>query len=194
MVTLSTRPYDRDRYGSGGGESYRPGRSPPPRVDSFRNRSPPRRPPPADFYIPTSGRPVRPRSRSPPFRRRSRSPRGFRNGDNGAWRERQRSPPRRAFSPRGDDYRRPRSPVRDTRGDRYGRSPPRPVRERSPLPLKRSREVSPAGSRGMRSPPPMKRERLVSPPRRYEQPRSRAQRYSDKAALVALHSTVHSDD
>lgn len=45
------------------------------------------------------------------------------------------------------------------------RSPLRAPRDRSPLPLKRGREISPAGSRGRRSPPPQKRERLASPPR-----------------------------
>ncbi|KAF2491604.1 hypothetical protein BU16DRAFT_530082 [Lophium mytilinum] len=161
---------DRDRDRRDDRYTYRPGRSPPPR-DSYRARSPPRRPlPVADTYVP-GNRPARPRSRSPGFRRRSRSPpRGE------SWRARPRSPMRRAYSPRRDDYRndnRGRSPRREY--ESYGRSP-RPVRERSPLPLKRPRDISPARSRGMRSPPPAKRERIESPPARgrYEEPRSRA--------------------
>ncbi|CAE7195372.1 hypothetical protein P3342_009865 [Pyrenophora teres f. teres] len=174
------RERDRDRRDDRYSNTYRP-RSPgprprsPPRGDSYRARSPPPRrgsPPPrrgspirrgiasADTYVP-GGRSSRPRSRSPAFRRRSRSPR---RDDN--WRARPRSPPRRAFSPRRDDYRseRVRSPPRRDRDrdqyDSYTRSP-RP-RERSPLP--RERDVSPARSRGVRSP---------VRPSRYEEPRSR---------------------
>lgn len=165
-----------DRYSN----TYRPRsprpRSRSPRVDSYRARSPARRssPPPrrgspprrglasADTYTPGgNSRPARPRSRSPAFRRRSRSPR---RDDN--WRARPRSPPRRNFSPRRDDYRneRARSPRRDGY-DSYTRSP-RP-RDRSPPP--RTREASPARSRGMRSP---------VRPSRYEEPRSRVNRYA----------------
>lgn len=136
----------------GRGESYRPGGS---------RRSPPPRVPPSDSYIPSS-RAGRPRSRSPDsYRRRSRSPRR----DGGSWRERARSPPRRAYSPpRADTYRRDardRSPRRERYDDRerYPRSPPR--RERTPL--RRSRDASPAGSRGLRSPPRS----------RYDEPKSR---------------------
>ncbi|KAF2840302.1 hypothetical protein M501DRAFT_1002628 [Patellaria atrata CBS 101060] len=158
------RPYDRDRYGSGAGESYRPARSPP--------RRPP--PPAGDTYVPDSRRAPRTRSRSPEYRRRSRSPPRNLYRDTGTYRARERSPPpRREFSPRREDYRgtyrneyregRGRSPIRETR---YARSPVR-TRERSPVapPLKRSRDVSPVGSRGMRSPAPSKRERHVSPRR-----------------------------
>ncbi|KAF2182701.1 hypothetical protein K469DRAFT_728332 [Zopfia rhizophila CBS 207.26] len=161
------RERDRDRRDDRYSNMYRP-RSPGPRIDSYRStRSPPRRGPlAADTYTPAS-RAVRPRSRSPTFRRRSRSPR---RDDADRWRARPRSPPRRAYSPRRDDYRsdRGRSPRRDGY-DSYTRSP-RP-RDRSPLP--RERELSPARSRGMRSPPRVKRE---SPPRssRYEESRSRA--------------------
>ncbi|KAF2810722.1 uncharacterized protein BDZ99DRAFT_475616 [Mytilinidion resinicola] len=171
---------DRDRDPRDDRYTYRPGRSPPPR-DSYRARSPPRRPlPVADTYVP-GNRPARPRSRSPGFRRRSRSPpRGE------SWRARPRSPMRRAYSPRRDDYRndtRARSPPR-REYESYRRSP-RPVRERSPLPLKRPRDISPARSRGMRSPPPAKRERIESPPARgrYDEPRSRAATYVDFDAV-----------
>lgn len=136
------------------GDTYRAGRSPPP-----RRGSPPRRGlASADTYTP-GGRSSRPRSRSPAFRRRSRSPR---RDDN--WRARPRSPPRRNFSPRRDDFRgdRARSPRRDAY-DSYTRSP-RP-RERSPPP--REREASPARSRGVRSP---------VRPSRYDEPRSRVNR------------------
>jgi hypothetical protein len=147
--------------------TYRP-RSPGPRIDSYRastrDRSPPRggvsR---ADTYTPGGGRSSRPRSRSPAaFRRRSRSPRR----DDDRWRaSRPRSPPRRAFSPRRDDYRndRARSPPR-REYDSYTRSP---RRDRSPPPL-RERDPSPARSRAARSPPRASR---------YDEPRSRAQRY-----------------
>ncbi|OAL55565.1 hypothetical protein IQ07DRAFT_171588 [Pyrenochaeta sp. DS3sAY3a] len=141
-----------------------------PRGDSYRvGRSPPRRSiAAADTYTP-GGRSSRPRSRSPAFRRRSRSPR---RDDN--WRARPRSPPRRGYSPRRDDRRddtyrgeRARSPRRDGYHS-YPRSP-RP-RERSPH---RERDISPARSRGIRS--PMR-------PSRYDEPRSRptspARRYS----------------
>ncbi|KAK7524780.1 hypothetical protein IWZ03DRAFT_33114 [Phyllosticta citriasiana] len=186
------RERDRDRRPGGeryapGASTYRPGRSPPPR-DSYRStRSPPRRPPPADTYVPASSRMARPRSRSPAFRRRSRSPRGgYMRPESDTWR-RPRSPPRREYSPRRefsprpgrfDDRRdtRPRSPPREFISDRYDRRSPPRIRERSPPPLKRSRDVSPVGSRG-RSPPPAKRERLASPPlraSRYEEPRPRA--------------------
>lgn len=137
------------------GDTYRAGRSPPP-----RRGSPPRRGlASADTYTP-GGRSARPRSRSPAFRRRSRSP--VRRDDN--WRARPRSPPRRNYSPRRDDFRgdRARSPRRDAY-DSYTRSP-RP-RERSPPP--REREVSPARSRGVRSPVRSSR---------YEEPRSRVNR------------------
>lgn len=147
-----------DRYSN----TYRP-RSPGPRIDSYRaNRSPPRRGlTGADTYTP-GGRLSRPRSRSPAFRRRSRSPRR----DDDRWRARPRSPMRRAYSPRRDDRR------DDYRSDR-ARSPPRreydsytrsPRRGRSP-PL---RESSPARSRGIRSPPRHSR---------YDDSRSRARRY-----------------
>ncbi|KAK8258044.1 hypothetical protein IWZ00DRAFT_32662 [Phyllosticta capitalensis] len=192
------RERDRDRRPGGeryapGASTYRPGRSSPPR-DSYRStRSPPpRRPPPAaDTYVPASSRIARPRSRSPSFRRRSRSPRGgYMRPDSDTWR-RPRSPPRREYSPRHEfsprpgryDERRdarPRSPPREFISDRYDRRSPPRIRERSPPPLKRSRDVSPVGSRG-RSPPPAKRERLASPlPRasRYEEPRPRAYRYN----------------
>lgn len=169
-----------DRYSN----TYRPRsprpRSRSPRMDSYRaGRSPPRRssPPPrrgspprrglasADTYTPGGGsRPSRPRSRSPAFRRRSRSPR---RDDN--WRARPRSPPRRNFSPRRVDYRsdRPRSPRREAY-DSYTRSP-RP-RDRSPPP--RTRDVSPARSRGVRSPVRSNR---------YDEPRSRINRYAAKS-------------
>jgi hypothetical protein len=145
-----------DRYSN----TYRP-RSPGPRIDSYRARSPPRSRGivAADTYTP-GGRSSRPRSRSPVYRRRSRSPRR----DDDRWSARPRSPPRRAFSPRRDDYRsdRGRSPRRGGY-DSYTRSP---RRDRSPP--TRERDPSPARSRGMRSPPRFSR---------YEEPRSRAHRY-----------------
>lgn len=158
--------------------TYRP-RSPRPRSprgDSYRaGRSPPRRGlASADTYTPGS-RSVRPRSRSPAFRRRSRSPR---RDDN--WRARPRSPPRRTYSPRRDEPRRDdsyrgdrgRSPRRDGY-DSYARSP-RP-RERSPPP--RDREASPARSRGVRSPVRTSR---------YEEPRSRINRYTPVYPVMIL--------
>ena len=118
----------------GAGESYRPSvrprspRSDTPRFDRDRERSPrrerPRSPPASDAYIPGG------RDRSP-LRRRSRSP--------GAYRSRDRTPPRdvqnwrdreRARSPQ-----RPRSPVRPRSPQRM-RSPVRPrspARARSPM-------------------------------------------------------------
>nr|POF17704.1 hypothetical protein CFP56_13116 [Quercus suber] len=182
-----------DQYGTGRGQSYRPGAArerSPPRGDSYRARSPPRRGGYDDSY-----RAPRPRSRTPPpltrrddFRRRSPSPRGYREqrgeirgGD--SYRARARSPPRRNELPRDDlfrresirDYRNDRASIRDERDYRdtrdrdYARSPPPRYRERSPIPLKRAREPSPIDSRGRRTPPPAKRERLASPPRgRYD--------------------------
>ncbi|KAK4631136.1 hypothetical protein CLAFUW4_03035 [Fulvia fulva] len=195
-----------DQYGSGRGQSYRPGnvvrdRSPP-RADTYRARSPPRRPDYHDTRADTYR--ARPRSRTPPprrdeYRRRSPSPPRYRDareavprgGD--SYRGRPRSPPpRREDLPRDDLFR--REPVRDDRGyrdtrdfrdERDGRfaapiaerSPLPRYRERSAVPLKRTREPSPISSRGRRSPPPVKRERLASPPRagRYDDyPPSRA--------------------
>ncbi|KAF2734048.1 hypothetical protein EJ04DRAFT_256051 [Polyplosphaeria fusca] len=161
-VTMD-RDRDRDRRDERYSNTYRP-RSPGPRIDSYRsNRSPPRRGlPAADTYTP--GRSARPRSRSP-FRRRSRSPRRERDDDR--WTARPRSPPRREFSPRRDDFRgtRGRSPRRGEY-DSYTRSPRR---------RDRSRDLSPARSRGMRSPPRGRydesRSRAHSPYRRYSPPR-----------------------
>nr|POF11408.1 hypothetical protein CFP56_44246 [Quercus suber] len=163
-----------DQYGSGRGQSYRPGAArerSPPRGDSYRARSPPRRGGYEDTY-----RGPRPRSRTPPhslasrrddFRRRSPSPRGYRE-QRGDIRGGDNVNPSR-------DYRDERASIRDERDYRdtrdrdYARSPPPRYRERSPLPLKRAREPSPIGSRGRRTPPPAKRERLASPPRgRYD--------------------------
>jgi hypothetical protein len=142
----------------GAGESYRPSvrprspRSDTSRFDRDRDRSPrrerPRSPQASDAYIPGG------RDRSP-LRRRSRSP--------GAYRSRDRTPPRdvqnwrereRARSPQ-----RPRSPVRP-------RSPQRmrsPVRPRSPL-----RARSPARARS-----PMR-------PRSPGRPRSPVRRFSPR--------------
>ncbi|KAF2205423.1 hypothetical protein GQ43DRAFT_16206 [Delitschia confertaspora ATCC 74209] len=161
-----------DRYSN----TYRP-RSPGPRVDSYRGaRSPPRGRGvlAADTYTP-GGRPAgRPRSRSPGFRRRSRSPRPRDDGDR--WRARPRSPPRRAFSPRRDDFRadRGRSPRGGRMGyDSYTRSPrPRDPRDRSPLPLDRERDISPARSSAMR---PGRGDSVPRGRGRYDEPRSRAQ-------------------
>ncbi|KAF2168062.1 hypothetical protein M409DRAFT_53385 [Zasmidium cellare ATCC 36951] len=180
-----------DQYGTGRGQSYRPGNTvrerSPPRMDSYRARTPTRRPEYGDSYKADSYRaPPRPRSRSPPrrdeYRRRSPSPRYRdreppRGGD--SYRGRPRSPPRREDLPRDDLFR--RDPVRDERDYRdirdlrddrdrayagaAGRSPLHRFRDRSAGPLKRTREPSPVSSRGRRSPPPAKRERLVSPPR-----------------------------
>ncbi|KAK3700649.1 hypothetical protein LTR37_015838 [Vermiconidia calcicola] len=191
-----------DQYGTGRGQSYRPGnareRTPPPRADTYRARSPPRRNDYADTY-----RVARPRSRSPArrddFPRRSSSPARFprdrdaRVGGGDSYRGHPRSPPpvtRREELPRDDlfrrepstrdgrDYRDERGGYRDEREydrDRgYGappaaRSPPPPrYRDRSPVSLKRGREPSAVGSRGRRSPPPAKRERVESPRGRYE--------------------------
>lgn len=167
-----TRPFPReDQYGDGRGQSYRPARSPPPhRNDSYRApRSPAMRGPP---FLDSYRAPQRGRSRSPPpFRPRSRSPRPFRPREApDTYRGRApRSPPRRDFGGReGGNYRPGGPPPRFRNEPGFaGRSPLRPPpRERSPLPLKRGRDISPAGSRGRRSPPPPnKRERLVSPAR-----------------------------
>ncbi|TKX19544.1 hypothetical protein C1H76_8393 [Elsinoe australis] len=156
---------EEDRFGTGGGQSYRPNRSPPPRQE-YRRRSPPPR---APAYNDPYRRPIpsRPRSRSPPpYRRRSRSPPPYRGRD-GDFRPRPRSPPRRDFD-RDFGYRGP--PPRDLRDVRdeprfRDRSPLRAPTDRSPLPAKRSRDVSPISSRGRFSPPPAKRERLSSPGR-----------------------------
>ncbi|CAI6330198.1 unnamed protein product [Periconia digitata] len=161
------RDRDRDRRDDRFSNTYRP-RSPGPRIDSYRsNRSPPRRGlSGADTYTPGGSRASRPRSRSPAFRRRSRSP--LRRDDD-RWRARPRSPPRRGFSPRRDDFRgdRARSPPR-REYDSYTRSP---RRDRSPPPP-RERDLSPARSRGARSPRHIgrfeePRSRAHSPPRRY---------------------------
>ncbi|PNS14542.1 hypothetical protein CAC42_3828 [Sphaceloma murrayae] len=154
---------EEDRFGTGGGQSYRPNRSPPPRPD-YRRRSPPPR---APAYQDPYRRPVpsRPRSRSPPYRRRSRSPPPYRSRD-ADFRPRPRSPPRREYE-RDLGYRGPPPrDVRDMRDEpRYrDRSPPRPFPDRSPM-HKRSRDVSPSSNRGRYSPPPPKRERLGSPGR-----------------------------
>lgn len=51
------------------------------------------------------------------------------------------------------------------------------VRGRSPVDMRRGRDISPGVSRQLRSPPPAKRERFVSPPRgRFDAPRSPHQR------------------
>ena len=172
------RPRRDDRYSN----TYRP-RSPPPRADTYRHaRSPPRsRLMGADTYTPGGRAGGRPRSRSPAYRRRSRSPR---RDDRDGWRARPRSPPRRAFSPRRDDFRereRPRSPRRDY--DSYTTRSPRPC-ERSPPSRIRDREPSPA-----RSPPP--RVRRTSPmirDGRFDEPqtRSRPHRY-----VIYTISTLH---
>lgn len=136
----------------GAGESYRPyvrprsPRSDTPRFDRDRDRSPrrerPRSPQASDAYIPGG------RDRSP-LRRRSRSP--------GAYRSRDRTPPRDVQNWRDRD--RARSPVRP-------RSPQRmrsPVRPRSPL-----RARSPARARS-----PMR-------PRSPGRPRSPVRRFSPR--------------
>ncbi|KAL4938660.1 hypothetical protein BDV06DRAFT_200392 [Aspergillus oleicola] len=117
-----TRRFDDHR----GGESYRPGSS---RGYSRRSRSPPRvRSPPsrlvADTWVPSAARTyTRPRSRSPPFRRRSRSPQQY-TRDTGVGSYSTTYTPRR-FSPRRDvrlrspvsSSRRPRSPLEDRARD-----------------------------------------------------------------------------
>lgn len=194
-----------DQYGTGRGQSYRPGNvreRTPPRMDSYRARSPPRRADYHDIYKADTYRASRPRSRSPPrrddFRRRSPSPPRYRDremprgGDSYRGRPRSPLPPRREELPRDDLFRREPArddrdfrDVRDYRDDRdrgyaaaaTGRSPLPRFRDRSPVPLKRGREPSPISSRGRRTPPPVKRERLASPPRagRYDEfPPSRA--------------------
>ena len=183
-----------DQYGTGRGQSYRPGgareRTPPPRADTYRAHSPPRRNDFSDSY-----RAPRARSRTPPrrddYRRRSPSPGRFRERDargaaSDTYRGRPRSPLRREDLPRDDLFR--RESARDTRDYRdersyrderdYGndrgyaapaaRSPPPRYRDRSPTPLKRGREPSPVDSRDRRTPPPAKRERLESPRGRYQ--------------------------
>ncbi|THX97455.1 hypothetical protein D6D08_00463 [Aureobasidium pullulans] len=167
VTDASSRPFPReDQYGDGRGQSYRPPRSPVPRSDTYRA---PRSPPRGNAYVDSYRAPSRNRSRSPmPFRRRSRSPPPFRPRDGGdSYRGRARSPPpRRGGFMRDESYRPPPASRfhRDTLPYNT-RSPVRAPRDRSPLPLKRGRDVSPAGSRGRRSPPPAKRERLDSPPR-----------------------------
>lgn len=168
------------------GDSYR-ARSPPPARrdfagDTYRARPRSRSPPPRrDEY--------RRRSPNPP---RYGDTRDVRGGD--TYRARPRSPPlRREDLPRDDLFRRQPEPARDFRDSRdyrdepardyrddrraYGaRSPAPRHRDRSPIPLKRGREPSPIGSRGRRTPPPAKRERLASPVQRnrYDYPPSRA--------------------
>ncbi|KAL4801531.1 hypothetical protein BDV18DRAFT_73220 [Aspergillus unguis] len=115
-----TRRFDDHR----GGESYRPGSS---RGFIRRSRSPPRIRSPstrlvADTWAPSIDRTYnRPRSRSPAFRRRSRSPQPFNRGPGfGPY---SRAYPPRRFSPRRDvrprspssTPRRPRSPYREDR-------------------------------------------------------------------------------
>lgn len=161
------RPFPReDQYGDGRGQSYRPPRSPVPRSDTYRA---PRSPLRGNSYVDSYRAPPRGRSRSPlPFRRRSRSPPPFRARDGGdSYRGRARSPPpRRGGFMRDESYRPPPASRAYRDALPYStRSPVRAPRDRSPLPLKRGRDVSPAGSRGRRSPPPAKRERLDSPPR-----------------------------
>ncbi|KAH0271647.1 hypothetical protein KCU91_g7236, partial [Aureobasidium melanogenum] len=161
------RPFPReDQYGDGRGQSYRPPRSPVPRSDTYRA---PRSPPRGNAYVDSYRAPPRNRSRSPlPFRRRSRSPPPFRPRDGGdSYRGRPRSPPpRRGGFMRDESYRPPHASRFHRDPLPYNtRSPVRAPRDRSPLPLKRGRDISPAGSRGRRSPPPAKRERLDSPPR-----------------------------
>ncbi|ELR04728.1 hypothetical protein GMDG_06957 [Pseudogymnoascus destructans 20631-21] len=142
----------------GAGESYRPSvrprspRSNTSRFDRDRDRSPrrerPRSPQASDAYIPGG------RDRSP-LRRRSRSP--------GAYRSRDRTPPRDVQNWR--DRERARSPQRP-RGPVRPRSPQRmrsPVRPRSPL-----RAMSPARARS-----PMR-------PRSPGRPRSPVRRFSPR--------------
>ena len=157
---------DPDVFAIGSGESYRPGGDssyrPSPRGERDRDqgrftsdswtaerrdtrrddRRDERREDIDSYVPPTSSRAARPRSRSPTFRRRSRTPPNRRE-DLFANR---RSPSRR-YSPR-------RSPPR-----RRSRSPP-PSRPRSPPESKRFRDFSPEP--GRRSP---RRERRFSPER-----------------------------
>ncbi|KAI5367696.1 putative PSP, proline-rich [Septoria linicola] len=121
-----------DQYGTGRGQSYRPGnareRTPPARLggDSYRARSPPRRNDFHDSYKADTYRAPRGRSRSPPPRR-----------------DDDRLPPRRdddRLPPRRDDTFRRRSPstaarFRDDRVPRGGDS--YRGRPRSPLPARR---------------------------------------------------------
>ncbi|GIZ36983.1 hypothetical protein CKM354_000044700 [Cercospora kikuchii] len=129
-----------DQYGTGRGQSYRPGnvreRTPPSRLggDSYRARSPPRRNDYHDSYKADTYRAPRGRSRSPPPRRDDdRLP--LRRDDDRvpARRDDDRLPPRR-----DDTYRR-RSPsparFRDDRVPRGGDS--YRGRPRSPLPARR---------------------------------------------------------
>ncbi|KAL4915564.1 hypothetical protein BDW62DRAFT_188114 [Aspergillus aurantiobrunneus] len=122
-----TRRFDDHR----GGESYRPGSS---RAYGRRSRSPPRtRSPPsrlvADTWVPSTGRAyTRPRSRSPLFRRRSRSPQSYnpynRDASVGSYPKTYTS---RRFSPRRNV--RPRSPMSSSR------------RPRSPFGEHRARDI-----------------------------------------------------
>ncbi|KIX03515.1 uncharacterized protein Z518_07068 [Rhinocladiella mackenziei CBS 650.93] len=155
----------------GEGESYRPGGStgegpyrPPNRerlaadswsADRRDSRRDDRRDD-IDSYVPaTSSRAARPRSRSPGFRRRSRTPPNRGREDLFA----SRRSPRRRYSPR-------RSPIRRRSRSVYG------ARFRSPPDAKRYRDYSPEPSR--RSP---KRERRISPERnRFDRPRSPSRR------------------
>lgn len=154
-----------------------------PESDTWRAR--PRSPPRRDYS------PPRARDYSPPPRRDYSPPRRDYSPP-----PRREYTPRREYSPRRDDFRRDkrmRSPVRDYADAGYDRRSPRmdrPVRERSPPPLKRSRDVSPVGSRGRSPLPAPKRERLASPPpraSRYDEPRPRAYRY-----VYPLQSLFHS--
>ncbi|KAI9699345.1 MAG: hypothetical protein M1836_002955 [Candelina mexicana] len=144
--------------------------------DDYRGGQRSRRPSPpraGDSYVPANNTrgAGRRRSRSPELRRRrSRSPlpREVDVGD--SWRGRPRSP--RRWEPRDEIRRdirtrtpppermiRPRSPFEPSR-----RPPPYSGRERSPLPMKRGRDLSPTGDRGRRSPlPEKKREKRISP-------------------------------
>jgi len=138
-------------------------RTPPPRREEPRRRSPS----PARYR---DGRDVRgdsyrgrPRSPPPPPARREELPRDdlFR-----------REPPAREYGRDERDFRDGREYGRDERERPYGGAVASAVpryRERSPLPVKRAREPSPIDSRGRRTPPP-KRERIASPPRaRYDE-------------------------
>ena len=89
--------------------------------------------------------------RSPPYRRRSRSP--------SSWdRHRNLSPPRRRDSPVYEEYHRADSPVRrgEPRGRRGGggsdyrqRSPPHPRRRRSPSPARKDPNLPPPGPKNV---------------------------------------------